>query len=373
MKKLLILFSFIALYIACAPSEENSSSDNDSYDRTALLTNWADNIIIPSYTNYQAKLQLLSTDATAFTTAPTTANLTKVRASWLEAYKAYQYVAAYSFDKAQEVYFREKANTFPTDATGTKSNIDSNTYNLSLISQFSKQGFPALDYILNGLGTDDASIVTFYTTNAKAANYKKYLTDLVATLKATNDTVLADWNSSYRATYIANNGKTVTSSVSKTINAFLENLEKNTRAGKVGIPAGLFSGGTKFPEKVEAFYHNNVSKTLYNTAIQATQDFFNGKNFNSTVTGPSLKGYLDFLDIKTKIGNQNLSTVINTQFETVFTKNKELRESFATQVTTDNNKMTDSHDALQQIVIYLKLDMMQSLKITVDYVDNDGD
>ena len=34
-------------------------------------------------------------------------------------------------------------------------------YNLTLLSQFDKQGFPALDYLINGLGTTDAAIVTF--------------------------------------------------------------------------------------------------------------------------------------------------------------------------------------------------------------------
>jgi hypothetical protein len=32
-----------------------------------------------------------------------------------------------------------------------------------------------------------------------------------------------------------------------------------------------------------------------------------------------------------------------------------------------------AYDALQQNVVYFKLDMMQALNITVDYIDSDGD
>jgi hypothetical protein len=48
--------------------------------------------------------------------------------------------------------------------------------------------------MINGLGTTNASIVSYYSTNANAANYKKYLIDVVARLQSSADTVIADWN-----------------------------------------------------------------------------------------------------------------------------------------------------------------------------------
>ena len=370
MKKIFVLFSLIALIVACSPTDGDGTTSNDGYDRTALLTHWANNIIVPSYTNYQSKLQTLVNDANTFTTTPTEANLLTVRASWLEAYKAFQYVSQYSFGKSEDIYFKEKTNTYPTDIIGINANITAGTYDFSLLSQFPKQGLPALDYVLNGLGSTDAEIVALYT-GANAVKYKKYLTDLVAALKTNNDTVLADWNGGYKASYIANNGTSTTSAVSVTVNHFLKNFEKNVRYAKLGVPAGVFSTGTKYPEKVEAFYKKDASKTLYTIAIQSSQDFFNGKNFSNTSTGPGLKAYLDFLN--SVRSGQNLSDVINNQFTTIYTKNDDLSVNFATQITTDNTKMITAYDAIQQNVVYLKLDMMQAVKITVDYVDNDGD
>jgi hypothetical protein len=372
-KKLLIFFGVIATVVACSSSDDSGSESTggSNFDRTALLTNWADNIIIPSFTNYQSKIQALNASITVFNTTTTEANLVNVRTSWLEAYKAYQYVAIYSFGKSEEINLKESANTYPSNTVGIQSNITAGNYNLSLISQFDKQGFPALDYMINGLGTTDAAIVTFYTTNTNAAKYKKYLTDLTARLQTSADAVVTDWNSSYRATYIANNGVSVTSSVNITTNNFVKNLEKDVRSGKIGIPAGVFSGGTLFPDKVEAFYKNDVSRDLLNTAVQASKDFFNGKKFNGTSTGAGFQSYLDYVNA-TRSG-QKLSTIINTQYDAILTSNATLSTSFSEQITTDNTKMITAYDVLQQNVIYTKLDMMQALDITIDYVDGDGD
>ncbi|TRX04484.1 imelysin family protein [Flavobacterium gawalongense] len=371
MKKILLILSLIALVVACSSNEGDNNTDGNNYDRTALLTNWADNIIVPSYVNYQAKLQTLVTSTNTFVATPTEANLQTVRTSWLEAYKGYQYISMYNLGKAEEINLNMASNTYPTSTIGIESNISSGSYNLALLSQFDKQGFPALDYLINGLGTNDASIVGFYATNANAANYKQYLTAVVSKLKTNADAVVTDWNSGFRNSYVANNGTSVSSSVNKTTNLFVKNLEKDIRTGKLGIPAGIFSSGVKYPEKVEGYYKNDISKELLNVSIKAQQDFFNGKHFNSTATGEGLKTYLDFLNA---IRNgQQLSDIINNQFATIYTVNNALNNSFSQQINTDNSKMIAAYDALQQNVIYTKLDMMQALNITIDYVDGDGD
>jgi predicted lipoprotein len=372
MKKLFMLIGIVLTIAACSSSDAiEVGTDGNNYNRTLLLTNWADNIIIPSYVNYQTKIAVLETNINTFKTAATETNLQAVRASWVDAYKAYQYVAIYSFGKSEEIYLKESANTYPTNNAGIEANVSSGDYNLSLLSQFEKQGFPALDYLINGLSANDVQILTYYTTNANATKYKKYLTDVVTRLKSSADLVLADWNSGYRDSYIANSGTSVSSSVNITINNYVKNLEKNIRTGKLGIPAGIFSGNVKYPEKVEAFYKNDISKELLNTAIKASQDFFNGKHFNKSTSGEGLQTYLDYLKV---IRNEKqLSTTINNQFTTIFTVNATLSASLSAQVNTDNAKMILAYDALQQNVIYTKLDMMQALNITVDYVDSDGD
>lgn len=365
MKKIFAIFILTTLVLGCS-SSDNGDTNKGSYNRDELLLNWADNIVIPSYQNYKAKVDLLADKTSTFTQAPDIIALAELKTAWLDAYIAYQYVAMYDFGKASDLYLKQSANTFPTDVSGIQSNIASGTYNLATQAQFSKQGFPGIDYLINGLGTDTETVAYYNNANAKA-----YLNAIVNRLKTIADNVINDWSNGYRNTYINNNGTSVTSSVNITTNNFIRNLEKDIRTGKLGIPAGLFSNGTTFPDKVEAYYKNDVSKLLLNAGIKAEQDFFNGKAFNGSTNGPSLKSALDA--VKAVREGQNLSDIINNQFAVINTKNNELNDSFSQQVITDNAKMVAAYNTLQQNVIYIKLDMMQALNVTIDYVDGDGD
>ena len=103
MKKILLILSLITLVVACSSNEGENNTDGYNYNRTALLSNWADNIIVPSYVNYQAKVQILVTNVNTFVDNSTEANLQTVRTSWLEAYKAYQYISMYNLGKAEEI------------------------------------------------------------------------------------------------------------------------------------------------------------------------------------------------------------------------------------------------------------------------------
>ncbi|MFP9113039.1 imelysin family protein [Flavobacterium sp. RHBU_3] len=366
------LFAFIAIAITLVGCSSSDGGNNNTanYDKTAMLTNWADNLIIPAYTAYDTATGTLKTSTDTFTANPNATNLEALQAAWLDAFKAYQHVALFDIGKATDLNLLESANTYPTDAAGIESNITSGSYNLELQAQFVRQGFPALDYLLFGLGDTNDETLAFYTTNANAVAYKQYLTAVATRLKTTSAAIVADWNGGYRDTFV-NNSNVVTGSLNQSANNFVKNLEKDIRAPKVGIPAGLFSNGVLYPEKVEAYYNDNAGKALLNEAIAASKNFFNGTSFDGSASGASLKGYLDA--VGAKVSGQNLSDIINAQYTTVNTTNAALSNSLSQQVTNDNTKMVASYDQMQQLLVYLKVDMFSALSLTIDYVDGDGD
>jgi hypothetical protein len=102
-----------------------------------------------------------------------------------------------------------------------------------------------LDYLINGLSTT-ALIVAQYTTNGNAANIK-VLDRCYCPLKTNADSVVTDWNSEIVILQIM---ELVGSSVNSTTNNFVKNLEKIFVLANLNS-AGLFSGGIKYPEKVE--------------------------------------------------------------------------------------------------------------------------
>ena len=368
-KKSLVLLAIVFIAFACSSSDEGLEGGNDNFDRTAMLTNWADHIIVPVYQDLNSKLADLVTQKDAFVSIPNQTNLDAFRASWYDAYTVWQSAEMFNIGRAEEINYAFQMNIYPTNVADIQNNIQSQSYDLASVNNNDAVGFPALDYMLYGLANNDTDILGFYTTNADATKYLAYASDVTNQMKALTQDVTTNW-STYAQTFIDNSNNTATGSINKLVNDFMFYYEKGLRANKIGIPAGNFST-MPLPDKVEAYYRGDVSKELATGALSAVKDFFNGKVYGGSTTGESLASYLDYLNsIK---NGEDLSVLINNQFNIAQSKIDELDANFSTQIETDNTKMTEAYDALQMAVVLLKVDMLQALNVSVDYVDADGD
>ena len=367
MKKRVIGILLIALVVlACSKSDDSNSGTgggtNDNFNRTAMLTNIADNIIVPAYEDFSADVNGLVTAKDNFVATPNQSNLDALRTSWYNAYKTWQYLEMFNIGKAEEIQYSFKMNVYPTNTADIENNIASGTYDLANVNNNDAVGFPAVDYMLYGIASDDAAILATYTS----ANYKNYLSDVVDQMQSLTNTVYTDWTTSYRNAFIASTENTASSAVNKFVNDFIYYYERALRANKIGIPAGVFSS-TALPSKVEAVYREDISKTLALDALQAFQDVFNGIAYNGSASGDSFKTYLQALN------KAELVTLINSRLNTAKQKIQSLDANLKNQVNTDNTKMTEAYDALQLVVVSLKVDMLQAFNISIDYVDADGD
>ncbi len=367
------LFSIFAVLLlsACSSSDDARENASDGFDRKAMLENLADNIIVPAYQSFSINMTSLKDATSTFVTTTDEANLTALRVAWSNAYVSWQSVNMFEIGKAEELSYRNFMNVYPVNATDIESNINSGSYDLASVSKQDEQGFATLDYMINGLSDSDAGIVVFFTDATNGGKYKDYLTDVVNRMNTLTSEVLSDWTTAnYRDVFVDNNGSSATSSVDKLVNDFLFHYEKHLRAGKIGIPAGVFATQT-FDDKVEAFYKGDFSKILFDANLNAMQNFFNGKHFESNATGESFKSYLDFLN--TIKNGADLAKIINDQFNLTKTTASNLDESFTNQVRTNNNLMLNTYDELQKNVVNMKVDMLQAFSVRVDFVDADGD
>jgi len=356
---------FVLIIAACSSSDDGPGATDD-FNRKAMLENIADNIIIPAYQSFSTDMTALKTATSDFVNTTDEANLISLRQAWSTAYTSWQSVSMFEIGKAEDLLFRDFLNVYPVNITNIESNISSETYDLASVSLQDEQGFGALDYLLNGLSTTDATIVAFYTDATSGSAYETYLTDVVNRMIDLTSEVVADWNGSYRDTFVNNSGSSATSSVDKLVNDFIFHYEKHLRAGKIGIPAGVFSGAP-LEDRVEALYKADLSKTLFNANLNALQNFFNGKHFSSSVNGESLKTYLDNRDKK------ELAVMINDQFNLSRTTAAGLNNDFSEQVRTNNNLMLETYNELQKNVVFLKVDMLSAISVIVDFIDADGD
>ncbi|NHF57866.1 imelysin family protein [Flavobacteriaceae bacterium TP-CH-4] len=374
---LLTLFSMAILACSSDNGEETPPVDGKpddpkevTFERSTLLVNWADNIIIPSYEAFVTDLDGLNSAFETFRPDASTENLLALRNAWLAAYKSWQWVSMFEIGPAENVGLRLNINTYPTNIDRIEQNIVSTGYDLSLPSNREAKGFPALDYLINGLGESDEAIVSKYNEVDRDALIS-YIEAVLNDMTTLSKEVLASWKDGYRDSFIANDGSSATASVDRFVNDYIFYYEKFLRAGKMGIPLGVFSGSA-LPDKLEAYYKGDASNVLFLEGLSAVQDFFNGKHFGKSSSGESLASYLDALN-ELKNG-EDLTDLINGQFdkarEMVSALDPFLEELENNAVPT---QMSLAYDEVQRAVPLLKVDMVSAMSISIDFVDADGD
>ncbi|MBS9461588.1 imelysin family protein [Flagellimonas sp. 389] len=371
------LFAVPFLIWACSSDSNNGDGtavDDEvpvTFDRSAMLVNWADNIIVPAYQSFSAKLTVLEESYDSFVSDRSVDNLTAFREAWLDAYTAWQQVSLFETGPAESVGYRLNMNTYPADADLIESHIANGAYDLSLPSNRDAKGFPALDYLLNGLETDDVALVNRLASGTEADGTLSYMDDVISDMKSLTDDVVGQWEGDYRDTFVENDGSSSTASVDRFVNDYIFYYEKFLRAGKMGIPLGVFTGETA-PNTIEAFYKADISNTLFLEGLSAVQDFFNGKHFNSSATGESLASYLE--DLNSVKDGDDLSELINNQLNTTRTAVSGL-DTFRSEIENNDTptNMNMAYDEVQRAVPLFKVDMVSAMSISIDFVDADGD
>ncbi len=365
-----IIFIFLfSIFLSCEGKQKQKEFKGNNKE---VLKNWAENIIIPAYSNYQAEVNKLVNDAKDFKQNTNADNFNKLKNSWLSAYKAYQKVIVFDIKKAKNIHFLGISNTFPCNIEAIQQNVDLIAQNKAteidlepsfVIKKHTYQGFPALDYLL----FSENYTVDYYKTK-QAKHTVEYIVMLTEALQNNINNIVNYWNKN-KDEYINDTDNSVTGAYAATINAFLRTYEKDIRAAKVGYAAGAIKAQNNkpAPEIIEAYYNGKSDKELLKIALESSQNFFNGKHFSDNKTGKSLYSILDSL------GHKDLANSINEQYNKIYARISSMPNSLKNSAINNNTSMKSLYDAIQVNVAYYKTQMMAALKVQVGYQDTDGD
>ena len=254
-------------------TELNIEEQQTEFDRSSMLTFWADNIIIPSINSFYVELNSLNEYASSFTSNPNPSTLTQLRDQWLTTYRKWQHIEMFDIGVAEEIYFKNRMNIFPANVEKIENNISNLEFNLDDSDNFASQGFTALDYLLFGIAQDDDEIIAKYSDSSQ--NYDSYMVAITSKMIELTISVKSEWEGSYRDSFVESTENTATSSINIMLNNFVFYFEKGYRANKFGIPAGVFSGGP-LPDRIEAYNGEIYSQILALEATTAIENFFNG-------------------------------------------------------------------------------------------------
>ena len=354
----LVLLLLLAI-VGCSTDGANNHPD---YDRSSVLADQANNIIRPNFSVLATSCTSLDNSINTLIADPSLSHLEDARNALLDARTAFQKCTPYSsFGPSNSYALRNELNTFPSDTALVEQNIASGEYVLGSVSTLDAQGFPAIEYLLWSTNNDD-EILNALTNDSNRCDY---LTSLSARCQEIATTVSDEWTS-YSTMYIQQDGTDVGSSLGMVVNSLNLDFEKFIRDGKVGIPLGIRSLGNPLPGHVEAPYSDN-SKALLTASLEGLLQLIEGSEGSSY----SLSTYMDHVGAQ-HIGTE-LSGVIRNHINDLINQVNTIDRPLETWLVEEAGAADQLYTDLQQLVVYLKVDMTSSLGILISYQDTDGD
>ncbi|MEO6304454.1 MAG: imelysin family protein, partial [Bacteroidia bacterium] len=333
--------------------------------KQGMLTNMADNIIIPNYTSFKISLDSLSAAFSTFSSNGSLASFQKVKTKYNDAYLKYQRVSLFEFGPAETNIIRMNLNIFPTDSVQIKSNINSGIYDLASAANFDAKGLPALDYLFYGKDQTEASMLQLFTASP---NRKQYVSDLLNDISGKINSVITSWNGSYRSQFTTSLGTDIGSSIGFLVNQL--NFEVDyLKNSKIGIPLGKKTLGVPEPTKCEAYYGGQSVQYALET-LGAIENVYLGKSQG----GVDDKGFDDYLDhLNSQYNGESLNIAIKNQFSIARIKLTAVQNPLSTQVTSNATIVDAAYIEVLKLLVLLKTDMPSALGVVITYQDGDGD
>jgi hypothetical protein len=364
MKIKLALFIVVLLFAASCKKKADPLAN---YDRTALLSNMADSVIVPAYSNFKTGSDNLQTAADAFVATPDANSLAALQVAWNNDVTAWMQCEVYNLGYAN-------TNSMGSQIASTPANfevIEGEIHSAIIIDDIymastgtTRKGLAAIEYLLYGNNTSQQAVLDSFSTSAFATRRKAYLTALCHHISANANAVYNDWNhsNSYN-TFLSQSQLDISGSLNLLVNSLVEHIEL-VRKGKVGKPSGIDNGGIVDGTLCE---YRLTPRTLENIKqnIQAWKDIYTGK------TGTGLDDYLDH--VNAQYNGALLSATIQQQLDVCLAKANEITVPLHLAVTQQPAQVTALHLELKKLTVLTKVDLASNLGVTITFSDNDGD
>jgi predicted lipoprotein len=367
MKHLMYIFSLIIfISFGCNKDEEETEV---VFDRGAMLTNYAENLVIPAYEDALASLGSLKASIEDFSNNQNIEQLENMQSNWILSYEDWQFASIYNFGPAAEQGLSKSLNeeiaTFPVAANKINEIVETGQYNLEDFNRDAR-GFLAVEYLIfAGLETSNNDILNLFTNEAYRLDYLKVCADHMI-VKIEN--VLDTWRNSYTSQFIQNNGTDAGSSTSELYNEFVKSFE-TIKNFKVELPLGLRPGQTQVePQLVQAYYSGH-SLDMLKKHIEAIENTYFGKSKSGSV-GIGFNDYLESVVGGVELVDQTLAQWENV-INALYSVPTEI--PISEQVTNSPQPFKDFGEELQKHTRFFKSDMSSRLGIAITYSSGDGD
>lgn len=351
-----VVLTMVVLF-ACSKSKDGDGNEppagTDAFKK-GMLENYADNIVIPAYTDLSTKLGQLETAVAAFLEAPSVNTRDAAKDPFKNAYLSFENVSVAYFGPAAALLLNNYLNTFPAATAKIEAGISSGEYNFTVpVVSDSLQGFPALDYLL----FEPDAVDKF--ANDEGTKRKKYVQDVLARMKSLVSNAVSQWNEGYRTTFVNSLKTDVGSSIGFLVNQFAFEMDA-LKGPRIGWPFGKQSNGIVFADKCEGYYAA-ISKEL------AIQNLASLKNY---FTGGAKDGIAEYLLLLKK---EQLNSDVLVQFDAALAALNAIPAPMSAAFTNNADKVENAYKEVQKLLTLLKTDVASATGVQITYMDNDGD
>lgn len=351
---------FITGLLAWSCTEDDPTDQDVDFDRKAMLTHWADNIILPAYQDFESKVDAFHKSVDQLAKSDAAADLKVSQELFEEVYLSFQSAKIYQVGPAANLALRSTINTFPADTQKVLSNIARSDFDFGSASKIDAQGLPALEFMLFGKRQQVLADSLSQRFLQAAADHMHHQVRQV----------LEAWNSGYREEFINATGTDIGSSLGQMVNALNKDFEVAKNA-KIGFPAGKRSMGQPYPYTAEAPY-SGLSLKLVIRNIEAIKALYEGEGLKNQATGVSLKDYVYQMQ-RSNPGETPLDEDISVTLQEAITALENIPQPFTEAVYSNKPAVNAAYDKLVDGVILLKSEMPSTLGVLITYQDNDGD
>lgn len=350
---------------ACSKSTDSSKSSSSlfgSYDQGTMLTNIGSNVLLAGINNFSTSAAADVSAISAFTANPNATTLTAAQTAWTALALNWGTVAPFNFGPLNDNLISATVDTWPANDTKIETAITAQSTAASVGAD--TKGLKGLEYLLFDK-TGNAAVLAKYTGTG-AASRITFLNSVAQDLAAQATNLQKQWTGGYLNTFESAKGNDVSSSVSQVVNTISLYLDE-VKNMKIGNPIGMgvkVNDNQAHPDLIE-YTIAEESLPVMKANVLAMKAAFDGGS------GQGLDDLLNY--VKAQKNGQNLSTVVDSQFDDVITKMNLINSPYATAVGSQKQQVQDVFTSLKTLIAYFKVDVANNLGVTITFADTDGD
>lgn len=354
-----------SLCISCEKNRTSESVDTIQHRRSAQLANMNTNEIVVLTKMFIEETDLLQQSTAIFKQSTTSENLNTIKELWKSSQLIWKRLELYDLGAIANTFIYSEINRWPSNETFINNNISGiEIIDKAFINSLgsSSKGISAIEYLLFS-SSDDRSVLDTFLTSENAERRRTYLVALTNNLHDKSLELNNHWKN-YEVAFTSSLENGISGTQNQVINAMITLIEEII-ISKLGSALGDTNGGIIEAERLEG-YHSKFSKEIIEQHLMALERCYHG-DFTQT---PSSIGFDDFLIL---LERDALASQIIDQFALCKKELAKIEGSLEDEIINNPDVVVALKDTFRDLLIVIKVDMANTLGVTITFNDNDGD